>query len=408
MSGFLFRRGARVYYRPAGPSAGELVLLALVAALLLFLVEKQPWSGSHQKRELAVNVARKTALAFAAVREERTRRSIPLLPELDPSESGLIFRPATAITTSSGALSAKQTSINPNFAALFLAFYLELGLEKGDVIALGLTGSFPAWNIAALIAAEELGVEPLVVASAAASDYGASDEDFSWLDMATFLADGGLIKTRTLAASLGGLEDQGLGLSPAGATILEKAIERSRAERLRAANYEESLIERLTVYDKARAGRPLKAYVNIGGGAVSFGRSRASGQFAIGINRPRDDVSKESVMGLFLSQGIPVLQLVQVVELAERYGLPVRPKAPPLPGEGALFRPSAPDPKLALGGLLALVLGIAWVGIRAKKRRELQRLEHNPLTDSAPSRHARPPSRSPEDPSAPREDADAP
>lgn len=394
----MFRSGERVYYRPAGPTTIELSALAIVAALVLFLIEARPWSEGHKNGELAVSTAKETARAFAAVRKERERRQIPLLPELDPAQSGLIFRPATSITTSSGVLSAKQTSINPNFAALFLAFYLELGLKRGDAIAIGVTGSFPAWNIAALIAAEKLGLEPLVIASAAASDYGASDEAFSWLDIATFLKDAGILQTRTLAASLGGLEDLGTGLSPAGAKVLEEAIAKSGAERLHSTSYDESLTERLAIYDRAREGRPIRAYVNIGGGAVSFGRSRATGQFSIGINQPREDVSTESVMGVFLSRGVPVIQLVQVVELARRYGLPVRPKTMPIPGAGAVFRPPAPDPKLPLAGILALTLGITFVGLRARRRRERSLQEYNPISDSAPSRHARPPSRAPTTP----------
>src|SRR5690606_2048071 len=111
-------------------------------------------------------------------------------------------------------------------------------------------------------------------------------EKFSWLDMSTYLHERGLVTTKTLAASLGGLEDLGGGLSEEGAAILEAAIERSGAQRLRATSYEESLAERLAAIERARAGTPLRAYVNIGGGAVSFGRSRAQGQFQPGINRP--------------------------------------------------------------------------------------------------------------------------
>jgi poly-gamma-glutamate system protein len=385
--------GQRVYHRPPGPSTLELLVVALIGTLVLLTIELRPWSPGSAHRDLARTAAEHTQRAFDAIREERLRRDIPLLPELDPARSGLIFRPATSITTSSGALSAKQTSVNPNFAALILAFYLELGLKQGDVIALGVTGSFPAWNIAALVAAEELGLRPIVIASAAASDYGASDEKFSWLDMATFLNERGLLKTKTLAASLGGLEDLGGGLSEEGTAILEAAIERSGAERLRATSYEESLAERLAAIERARAGAPLGAYVNIGGGAVSFGRSRAQGQFQPGINLPSPDVSEESVMGALSKQGIPVIHLVQAVELATRYGLPLRPHVTPAPGAGSLFRRSAPSPLLPVVGLGLLSASLALVALRAKKRRELTRLAYNPLTDSAPSRHARPPSR---------------
>ena len=54
-------------------------------------------------------------------------------------------------------------------------------------VAVGLSGSFPAMNVAVYSALYELGVEPIIISSTAASQWGANDPNFTWLDMEAVL-----------------------------------------------------------------------------------------------------------------------------------------------------------------------------------------------------------------------------
>ena len=67
-----------------------------------------------------------------------------------------------------------------------------------------------------LAAAEEMKLKPIVVTSVGASMWGANDPIFTWLDMEKLLNEKGLLHTRSLAASVGGSNDRGRGLSPRG------------------------------------------------------------------------------------------------------------------------------------------------------------------------------------------------
>jgi hypothetical protein len=61
--------------------------------------------------------------------------------------------------------------------------------------------------------------------------------------------------------------------------------------------------------------------------------------------------------------GVPVVHLLNVKGLCERYGLPWDPRPLPRPGEGPLDRrdPSAPRPPVALSALYVLAVALALV-----------------------------------------------
>jgi len=379
--------------------------LAAFGFSLLLALEHLHLPSQSPRAEAAYAAAEHAARAFEVIRAERAARGISLLPEFDPAKSGLIFGKDTSISTSSGSLPAKQTSVNPNFAALIVQFFSELELEAGQQLAVGYTGSFPALNIALLAASAELKLQLIIISSAASSDFGASDERFTWLDMEGTLKERGIFPYRSQAASIGGLEDRGVGLSSVAKRTLDAAIERSGAVRLSAESYEGSLSERIALFEKASEGRPYAAYVNIGGGAVSLGRSRTQSTIGPGVHEPisslaRTEAADDSIVGYFLSRGVPVLHLGQVVDLARHYGLSVSPRATPEPGSGGLFRPGPPSLGLTLAALFAFIAALSWIGARARRRAPLGTLPSDVLLEAAPSRHARPVSLGPESPAA--------
>lgn len=385
----------RVYYRPAGPSTTELLFLAVFGAVLVWGLEHYRPSADAPLRRMALGAAERADRAFETLRQARLEKHIAIDPKLDPAGSGLIFSADTIISTSKGSLSSKQTSIHPDFAALLVKFWNDLGIQPHDHVAVGYTGSFPALNTALLAAAAEMDLDLVIVTSAASSDYGASDPRFTWLDMERVLRERARMPYQTGAASLGGIEDRALGLSSEARDVLTRAIQNSGAVFLNAKNYDESLRERVRFLESNEGNKPFKAYVNIGGGAVSLGRSRTKARLGPGIVEPKTSEATDSVAAYFLSRDIPVIHLGQVVELAKHYGIPLRPKTHPRPGSSRLFRSGPPHPAWTLLSIVAFLTLLIWVGKRARARAPLGPLPEDVLLEAAPSRHARPPSAAP-------------
>ncbi len=98
--------------------------------------------------------------------------------------TGIIGDEFTPLTTSLGDVEAKRTSTNPAFAALLVKFFHDAGLKRGDVVAVGASGSFPALLLATLSTSRVLGLEPIVIYSIGASMYATPTSlEFTFVDM---------------------------------------------------------------------------------------------------------------------------------------------------------------------------------------------------------------------------------
>lgn len=329
----------KIYWRPRTVSRTALALIALVSLTGLLLVEHLPVT-----EEWPYYAEKTAASELAAKAMERVYRArIELGPEIDldtdPAQSGLIGLPMSPVTSISGDLTAKQTTVNPNFAAVMVDMLKRAGVAEGDAVAVGCSGSFPALNICVYAALETLKAKPIVISSAAASQWGANVPHLLWIDMERLLYEEGIFQTRSVAASIGGYEDRGLGLSDQGQQMVEEAIKRNDLPLIQAADFTASIDRRMQIYRKHAGRSPVKAYVNVGGGTVSVGRSLGKKLFRPGLNRrlPGRLQRVDGVMPRFVSQGVPVVHLVQIAQLAERYGLPVAPATLPEVGEASIF-----------------------------------------------------------------------
>ena len=217
----------RVYWRPQSLPRKALALIAGIALLALAVVEQATLNAAEPHYEDMLSASRRAREAFEAIGRLRDERGIPTEPRLDPARSGLIGHTLTPVTSVAGSLRSKQTTINPNWAGLILLLLREAGVERGDVVAVGFSGSFPALNASVCCALDVLGAEPLILSSAAASQYGANDPELLWIDMERHLQREGLISTRSLGASLGGREDGAVTLSEEGRALLTRALERN-------------------------------------------------------------------------------------------------------------------------------------------------------------------------------------
>ncbi len=302
--------------------------------------------------------ATRTVRCFEAIRQFRLGGDVPVDRENDPEESGLIGQEFTLITTDRGVLEAKITTINPNFAALFIEYFEELDLKPGDVVAIGMTGSFPALNISALVAAEEFGLRPLTIASVGASMWGANDPAFTWLDMEALLRERGLLHTRSLAASLGGSNDRGRGLSPLGRKLLADAVARNGVPLISEPTLEDAVARRIALVDSAASPRRVRAYVNIGGSSASIGNQLNGALIRPGINRQLRSYNwtQRGVLHHYARRGVPVVHVLGVEEIALAHGFPIAPEATPAVGEGRMFHEEVYDLRIVVPAFLTFLV----------------------------------------------------
>jgi poly-gamma-glutamate system protein len=350
----------KMYWRPRRVSRIVLALISLAsiagyAGVERFKVQiQEPW---HQEKLAASRLAENS---FKAIRVERLRRGLPIDVEADPAQSGLIGTLMTPNTSNTGSLSSKQTSVNPNFAGVMVHYFKKAGVREGDVVAVGYSGSFPAINVAVLAAIETLKLKPVIIASAASSQWGANEPDLNWLDMEQVLFDQKLISHRAVAASIGGIEDKALGMTKRGRTTLEQAIQRSNLPMIAPTNFAESIVERMRIYREQAGGEPIKAYVNVGGGTTSVGKKIGKLNFKPGLNRelPGPLYGLDSVMARFVEEGVPVIHWVKINQLADHYGFPLQPQTTPAVGTGKIFVREDYNRWLVAGLLLAIIAGL--------------------------------------------------
>lgn len=378
-----------MYWKPSGASQVQRSLVAALAIIGLIAVEVFPAEEQQPYYAEKMLAARKAQDAFDVIAETSESKGIPLHPKTDPAESRMIGEVLSPITSGSGSLVSKQTTVNPNFAAVIVQWLKDLGIRSGDVVAVGMSGSFPAMNVAVYSAAHELGIEPIIISSTAASQWGANEPSLTWLDMEAALRKAGVFPYKSSAASLGGVGDEAIGLTKRGKRMLQRAIERNDVPELADTEPEDiktpegenaetptpslALVdqdrvrERVRVYYEAAGDREIKAYINVGGGTVSVGTKVGKHKFEPGVNtRPPRGMENlpPSVIGAFLKTGVPGIHITQIVDLAEEYGLKIAPRTTPEVGTGDIFQKRQPNRWLA-GIVTALILLSLFVIARA-------------------------------------------
>lgn len=324
-------------------NTAEMVFLGVVGVVVIALSALAKTTARAPLYDVKLAAARRTLKAFAVLKKERLRRDIPIDSVNDPALSGLIGYKDSPITTTTGDLLAKQMTINPNWAALVVELLREAKVKRGDYVAVHMTGSFPALNVATLIAIETYGAIPVWVSSAGSSSWGANIPDFTWPDMEKALREKGVIKGASLLVSLGGNNDVGAGLPEEGRRMLREAIRRNGYRLLEVLPLQRSVDAKYSALKGAAKGK-IRAFINIGGGVASLGSHEVGELLNPGVNWPRtytdlslSDYPVEGLVAKFLKEGAPVIHLLHVRTLAKRYGLPLVVAAMPEVGEGRLF-----------------------------------------------------------------------
>jgi poly-gamma-glutamate system protein len=333
-------------------------------------------------RAESAEAARLMARATAAIRDCRSGRGPAIDPAADPNGTGLIGVERSEITTSSGRLEAKRTTTNPAFAGLVAALLREAGVRRGDIIAVGASSSFPGFVVATLAAARSVGAEPLVISSLGASEWGGNVPGFSWLDMEDCLREKGLIDVRPIARAVGGEEDVGRDMDPAGRALLAARLRGGDAPFLQEADLVRNVARRTALYRERAAGRPIKAFVNIGGSWANMGTDAEVLKLEPGLNRrvAVTPLERRGVIQAMAMEGIPVIHLLNVKGLCERYGLPWDPRPLPAPGEGPFYRRAAGRSTAELALTVAYVLFVLALLFLARRKGFSSRFREIPLS----------------------------
>ncbi|MBN2409704.1 MAG: poly-gamma-glutamate system protein [Candidatus Aminicenantes bacterium] len=343
---------------------GILSLLFLIAALFL---ARRPLQIQDEMR----TASRRMAEAVAAVRECREAAGIPQDPSRDINRTGLIGLESSPITTSLGNLEAKRTTLNPNFAGLIVLLLRQAGVGRGETIAIGASSSFPGLITASLCAAEAMGLRPLLICSLGASHWGANHPEFHWLRILDCLNRSRISAARPIALSLGGDGDVGKDMSPEGRELLVRAVGETGLLFLSEPDLERNVTERIRLFESAAGGEEIRAFINVGGGTANIGTDseilKVSPGLAVFSRIPPR--GRRGLIFEMAARGIPVIHLLYVKGICERYGLPWDPVPLPEPGEGDLYREKEMIPWvfLALAGayFLALAMVLATGASRA-------------------------------------------
>jgi poly-gamma-glutamate system protein len=351
----------RRYPRPA--MIAMLGLALAVGAGSLYAVP-----APHPLDPVMRRAALRMAEMAAVIRAARQARGVAIDARYDPNRTGMIGVEWSPITTTLGDLAAKRTATNPNTAAGLVMWLDAAGVREGSLIAVGASGSFPGLVVATLAAAWAMGAEPVVVSTVASSNWGANVPEFTWLDMEAALHRAGLAP-RSAAASLGGEDDAGQGPDAQARALLNRAVSRSGVPLIEGASLRERIEARMDVYDRAAGGRPIAAFVNVGGAVANIGTCLEILRVPPGVHTSLPECRGEpGAMWLMSRGGVPVIHLLHVAGIASALGLPIDPVPLPVPGRGAPF---ARPPRALAAGLLAFLLaglGLIVRGSRAPSR----------------------------------------
>ena len=354
---------------------GYLAAACLIAFVGFAILQTSRIKTPYPLHELQLAASRRMEVAEAVLKEALVTREIPFETGTDPNMTGLIGPEWTALTTTLGILEAKRSTLNPNFAALMVRYFHEAGLVAGDVVAIGASGSFPGLAIATLCAAREMGLQALTIASYGSSMYGATRPEFTIPKMIRILSDASIVPFSLLAVSPG--SDQDYGGNPlfenARAILASLAVD-SGVEYISfdPPNLEASIARRLELFRLHTDGKKIQCFVNVGGASPNSGTSSYTLDFPQGLvtNPPRIPASaNRGLIYEYASQGIPVINLLNVRLLAEKNGLPYDPIPLPKSGEGGVYENVKYNKVLILATLILSIGLLVFAALKVRKPR---------------------------------------
>ena len=339
-------------FRPSIQKTRILVFLALINIIVYYFVSSSVVTFRASDYELKIASAEKMENALNVLK--KYGRKYPFLSR-DPFDTRLVFlnTETSPLLTDIGKYEAKTTVLKPNFSALIIDQFSKSGLNKGDTIAVSMTGSMPGANIAVLMACEAMELEYILISSLGASSWGATDMNLSWPKMEKILYDNNLISKVSDKFTYGGGADY-LKRGTRYRKIYGGESKRVSIDSLMISLYpnktmddlfilhglsndevlndstgtilKTSINQRISFYEKSCSDGSLScfdAYVNVGGGVASFGykgKNKLKDNFGyVKANDVLDVLpsfeKRNSVMAKFAESNIPLINITEIEKL---------------------------------------------------------------------------------------------
>ncbi len=317
------------------------VIWAGVISLAAFwAVQVLPSNALPRNADRMVRASEIMEQAILVIAAARQKAGVHFDLMVDPNRTGLIGPENSPLMTTLGELAAKRSTANPNLAGYLVYLLDQAGVKPGDRIAIGSSGSFPALLVASLAAAKAMDVHPITILSLGASSYGATDPDFTLLDIYTLLQREGICLAPPAAVSLGGERDTGRDFE---SSIRERLIRQIRASGvpfIEEEDLERNVSARMHMYEAAAPGR-IAAFINSGGGFANLGTSQRVLDVKPGLNLALSvpPLPQRGVLFEMAAGKIPVIHLLFVKGLVMQAGLPWDPI--PLPKPQVIHPPGA-------------------------------------------------------------------
>tara|TARA_Y100001970_G_C14230755_1_gene858479 strand:- start:645 stop:1808 length:1164 start_codon:yes stop_codon:yes gene_type:complete len=382
--GFYLNNYKKQPFIPAIQKTSTLVWLSILALLCFIItinykvIEK---SNSYDQKIIAANLMND---AMQILKNQRMEKGVFVDIENDPNETGLVGSPFSLITTDEGDLDSKLTTLDPNFSAVIVDLMVQINLKSNDTVAVLMTGSMPGANLAVLSACQAMGITPVIISSLGASQWGANHTDFTWLDMEYTLVDNGLYISKSIAASIGGRNDMGRLLSPAGRKIITDNISSYGIPLIKNKKLAENISTRLNIFSSYLPIENYKAVINVGGGVASLGTSFNSKLLPPGIVNRSDlmNISRpggiEGVFSKFINSGVHGLHILNIKPLTEQFKIPFAPIPIPEIGDGSLYKKEHYSLLVASICMLIVSGSVLIVGVKSKKNIKQHLIQHEP------------------------------
>jgi poly-gamma-glutamate system protein len=321
----------------------RLIIAGVLSLAAFWAVQILPSSAIPRNADTMIRAGQIMKQAILAIRSSREHESIGFNLKLDPNRTGLIGPEISPLMTTLGDLEAKRSTTNPNMAGFIVYLLDRAGVRPGDTIAIGSSGSFPAFLLASLSAAKAMDVRAVSILSLGASSYGATDPDFTLLDLHDLLRREGICGTPAAAVSLGGDKDVGTNYDSEIRAQLLKRIAASGVRFLNEPDLRKNVADRMQIY-RGAAPRGIAAFINSGGGYANLGTSELVLDMRPGLNLNPvlPSPAERGVLFDMVVHKVPVIHLLFVKGLIMASGLPWDPI--PLPEPGLLRLPGASRP----------------------------------------------------------------
>ena len=318
-------------FRPQIQKTRVLVFMAFFSLMMVYIASNSIVTHTSEGFEQKKIASEIMELGLKVLKKEVKAREITIFDDIDPNYTGLIFKDDTPIRTSPGDLESKQTVLKPNFAALVVGQFLNAGLAAGDTVAVGMTGSMPGANIAVLSACKAMDLYPVSIVSVGSSTWGATDPNFTWLDMETVLVKEGVFNQKSIAASMGGKGDclrrNGKRGGKEGRQLVKRAADRNGIPvidyvlPIEQKNVSKSIDQRIKIYvEQQSLLQNYSAFINVGGGVTNIGVSGKKKISKTGFLSPEIVLEmnpRNSIIRKFAEIGVPAVHISHIPQLVK-------------------------------------------------------------------------------------------